>query len=503
MPITLIRAIGWGTFGGHAAAKIAAPGVELARARSISSRPLAAASCSTASTGATILEQSSRRQRHGAQCGHDSRQRSRSIPGTETMVGAFSRRAVHLSEPSRSSARSAESFTIDPVHWYTDPFHNPIYYGVRIVRWGDSFGTMVDFIHSKAIARARRGSRRSPAPSTASRCRERARIHDVVPKFEFSHGHNMLMFTGLVRLPGIGARISPYTGLGAGVLLPHTEVGLAAPGHHPRTYEYNYAGPAAQALFGLEFRLSRMSFFVEYKFTWAALRRAAVAGGRKLAVRRPVAPAAALDRRRGAARRPRATKIVEPSGRGRAHGARRSAAVGGGVMARQVEALRSGAAGARSSRAPSRAAPAGRRAGAAPQGSLSRAACRSRRAPSPSCRHRAPGSVADAPADRAGYRRSGRSARAVLLRVLGHLLRALAHLLERFDWSPSAESLSPCCSDFSAFFIESSRVFELVRVGAQLVQLLLSFSSCSFNCALLLAELLARPPCCWPLPRWP
>ena len=52
------------------------------------------------------------------------------------------------------------------------------------------------------------------------------------------------------------------------MLLPHTEVELAQ-GNHPRTYEYNFAGPTGQALVGLEIRLSRMSFFVEYKFTYA------------------------------------------------------------------------------------------------------------------------------------------------------------------------------------------------------------------------------------------
>ena len=50
--------------------------------------------------------------------------------------------------------------------------------------------------------------------------------------------------------------------------LPHTEVQLAEQGA-TRTYDYNYAGPAAQALFGIEVRLSRLSFFVEYKFTYA------------------------------------------------------------------------------------------------------------------------------------------------------------------------------------------------------------------------------------------
>jgi hypothetical protein len=52
------------------------------------------------------------------------------------------------------------------------------------------------------------------------------------------------------------------------VLLPHTEFALAGSAR-PRTYEYNYAGPAGQALLGVEIRLSKLSFFVEYKFTYA------------------------------------------------------------------------------------------------------------------------------------------------------------------------------------------------------------------------------------------
>ena len=54
---------------------------------------------------------------------------------------------------SATIGKSGDSFTIDPVHWYTDPFHNPIYYGARIVRWfSGRAGAMLDFIHSKAIA---------------------------------------------------------------------------------------------------------------------------------------------------------------------------------------------------------------------------------------------------------------------------------------------------------------------------------------------------------------
>ena len=65
---------------------------------------------------------------------------------------------------------------------------------------------------------------------------------------------------------GVGAA-GDNVGAGAGVLLPHTEVELT--NRDPRTYEYNYAGPAGQALIGLEVRLLRMSVFIEYKFTYA------------------------------------------------------------------------------------------------------------------------------------------------------------------------------------------------------------------------------------------
>ena len=50
--------------------------------------------------------------------------------------------------------RVREDFTIDPVHWHAEPFHNPIYYGARVAQWftGGKTGMMVDFIHSKAMA---------------------------------------------------------------------------------------------------------------------------------------------------------------------------------------------------------------------------------------------------------------------------------------------------------------------------------------------------------------
>ncbi len=102
----------------------------------------------------------------------------------------------------------------------------------------------------------------------------------------------MLTLNGLFRLPSIGLRLHPYVGIGAGVALPHSEVQMVKdPG---RTYEYQYAGPVGQALIGIEFRVPRMSYFFEYKFTLARLPDAADASGRRHPVHRSLASVQAL-----------------------------------------------------------------------------------------------------------------------------------------------------------------------------------------------------------------
>lgn len=158
-------------------------------------------------------------------------------------------------------------FTVRDVAWDGRPFVNPIYYGARIVRFGASrLGTMLDFTHSKAIARLAEDKAfagtlaGAPAPA-------RATLRDVFRKLEASHGHNMLTLNGLLRLPSLAPRIRPYVGLGAGVSLPHAEVHMA--NAEARTYEYQVAGPVGQALVGLEFRTARVSYFLEYKLTLA------------------------------------------------------------------------------------------------------------------------------------------------------------------------------------------------------------------------------------------
>jgi hypothetical protein len=221
-----------------------------------------------ASSFSNVLEQSAVEGEPGEKMRTTAEKLASALPVKETMVAAYMGAPHTYPSTVRIEKPGAYDVTIDPVNWKARPFKSPIYYGARVARWftGGRTGMMVDFIHSKAMADLTKEAAFSgsldgkPVPPLA-------KISQIVKKLEFSHGHNMLTLNGLLRLPNVGARVSPYVGAGAGVLLPHTEVELS--NRDPRTYEYNYAGPAGQALIGLEVRLLRMSVFIEYKFTYA------------------------------------------------------------------------------------------------------------------------------------------------------------------------------------------------------------------------------------------
>ena len=187
-------------------------------------------------------------------------------PGRETDFGAYLGAPHHYPSDFHLVKPGNTDLTIKKIDWFTEPFENPLYYGVRIQRWfGGRFGSMLDFTHSKVYAPFKQDFEfqgtidGKPAPATA-------KVGDYFSKLEWTHGHNMLTLNGLMRLPSIGI-VSPYFGGGAGLSFPHSEIHLKTDAS--RTYEYQYTGPVGQALFGLEFRLKSGSVFLEYKFTLA------------------------------------------------------------------------------------------------------------------------------------------------------------------------------------------------------------------------------------------
>jgi hypothetical protein len=196
---------------------------------------------------------------------------ARVAPRAEWMLAAYGGSPYTYPSDVKITKPGEHDVTVKDVEWQGLPFVNPIYYGVRVLRWfsGGRTGSMLDFTHSKAISKRSQEAAfegtldGKPAP-------EKALIGAIFKKLEASHGHNMLTLNGLLRLPTFSFRIAPYVGIGAGVSLPHSEVHVAT--DPSRTYEYQMAGPVAQALIGIEFRLPRMSYFLEYKFTLADYR---------------------------------------------------------------------------------------------------------------------------------------------------------------------------------------------------------------------------------------
>ena len=186
---------------------------------------------------------------------------------SENVFGAYLGAPYHYPSDFHLHQEGRHDLTIKHVDWYTHPFENPLYYGARLQHWldGGRFGTMVDFTHSKAYA-PMKDVKTFEGTLDGKPVPDQAKVQDFFDKLEFSHGHNMLTLNGLMRLASFGS-FTPYAGLGAGISLPHSELHLLT--DPARTYEYQYTGPIAQALFGVELRLKTGSIFIEYKFTIA------------------------------------------------------------------------------------------------------------------------------------------------------------------------------------------------------------------------------------------
>ena len=228
---------------------------------------IAALSVFTASVWHTDANDSESAERARAEQ-HENSATQLTPPEAEWLVAGYG--GAPYTYPSTVSLKKAgqHDFSVNKVDWKGEPFIDPIYYGVRIARWfGEGrTGAMLDFTHSKTKAILDRNAAFSGILN-GEKAPQEAELGKVFRRLEFSHGHNMLTLNGLLRLADLHPRLSPYVGIGGGINLPHSEIQLRKGGR--RTYEYQYTGAAVQALIGLEFRVPRMSYFIEYKFTFA------------------------------------------------------------------------------------------------------------------------------------------------------------------------------------------------------------------------------------------
>lgn len=199
----------------------------------------------------------------------------------ETFIAGYAGWPVYYRSNVRLTRPDGTDVELKRLGWDGDALYFPLDGGVRSVQWSQSFGLMVDFLHNKAIARLGKGAhgrrladpvveeveaagsiKGQPAP-------QRLRLTEMFERFEFTHGHNVLLLTPLLRLGSISPNVRPYVGIGAGLAIPHVEVWSPGESREQRTNEYQFAGPAAQAVAGLELRTGKVSYFIEYKFTLA------------------------------------------------------------------------------------------------------------------------------------------------------------------------------------------------------------------------------------------
>jgi lipid A oxidase len=148
------------------------------------------------------------------------------------------------------------------------------YYGARLSFWPSAmpgWGLALDFTHAKVQAHrsatVSHSGRINGVPTSGSN-----QVQELFDVLEFTDGLNLVTLNALYQLPSYGM-FHPYIGAGVGISIPHVEVTGNSGGPpnvpFPRTFAYEFGGPAAQALIGAEVALSsRISLFGEYKLSW-------------------------------------------------------------------------------------------------------------------------------------------------------------------------------------------------------------------------------------------
>lgn len=133
----------------------------------------------------------------------------------------------------------------------------PPYYGLRGIWWrNERFGFTAEFTHSKLYA----DNAILGADVTSNGFETLA----------FSDGLNNLTVGVMWRWPEAWGEFTPYTGVSAGVVIPHVEAQTAESAE--KNFEYQMGGPSVSVVAGASYELSeRWDVFGEYKGTYSQL----------------------------------------------------------------------------------------------------------------------------------------------------------------------------------------------------------------------------------------
>jgi hypothetical protein len=201
--------------------------------------------------------------------------------GPDLQLAAYSGPAYTMASGLKLTQSGGTDLSFGAIPWKGQPFKPPIYYGLRGLLWpaNGPQGIMADFTHIKAKAVMQsvvdQSGTREGAPVSAQE-----KLSATFSKLEFTHGYNLFTLNVVRRRPLRSERLVAYAGAGAGVAIPHVEVGRTGFARTTRTSEYQLAGPAVQVLGGIEWRLSpHVSLFVEYKLSCSVINGALKGGG--------------------------------------------------------------------------------------------------------------------------------------------------------------------------------------------------------------------------------
>ncbi len=203
------------------------------------------------------------------------------LGGSDLQLGVYGGAAYTMAGALKFTQSGGTDLSFGAVAWQGEPFRPPIYYGWRGILWPHNArqGLMADFTHIKAKAVKdsvvdQSGTRDGvPVPP-------QEKLSATFSKLEFTHGYNLLTLNLVRRRALVGDKLLAYAGAGAGVAIPHVEVGRSDWPPKTRTSEYQLAGPAVQVLGGMEWRVGpHISLFVEYKLSCSALSGAVKGGG--------------------------------------------------------------------------------------------------------------------------------------------------------------------------------------------------------------------------------